>query len=311
MKEQPVVFRNAAGHHLFGILHAPAHISKRRIGLQILNPGLKNRVAPNRLNVKIARELCSRGFFVFRFDPSGIGDSEGEFVPDDTSTFSSWSKIQQGAFVGDTRSANTFFRQAASLDEVVLVGQCGAGVTALLAGADDPDIRELILIDTPSRITPENGNYHDLDTENATLGELARNDLRKMFSLETVRKLVTLDFAWRSRLQILGRSLAGLPDRCSGQQRVSPRFNTLMPAAFAILMERGALVHFLFAENDFSLREYRQDFKPCVLDRNSAWQKRCTFAVVKDANHIYTEIAWQQTLINHITSILATRPWQE
>ena len=42
----------------------------------ILNAGLLHRVGPNRLSVEIARRLAAQGYPSFRFDMSGVGDSE-------------------------------------------------------------------------------------------------------------------------------------------------------------------------------------------------------------------------------------------
>src|SRR3569832_1787566 len=82
--EKAVSFRNKKGQLLFGVLHLPETPKPGpRIGINILNPGLKNRVAPNRINVKMARLLCESGVYVFRFDPFGIGDSDGELAAHD------------------------------------------------------------------------------------------------------------------------------------------------------------------------------------------------------------------------------------
>ena len=119
--EKPVVFENKRGEKLFGIVHVPdRNLSvNKKIGINLLNPGIKYRVAPNRLNVKLARKLCQNGYYVLRFDPSGIGDSEGELqanvlVPD------IWEKIQTGLFVSDTIDANSFFIKEFDIDKLVL-----------------------------------------------------------------------------------------------------------------------------------------------------------------------------------------------
>jgi hypothetical protein len=51
--EAPITFSNHNGEALVGILHTPdATAPGPRIGMTILNAGLKGRVAPNRMNVR-------------------------------------------------------------------------------------------------------------------------------------------------------------------------------------------------------------------------------------------------------------------
>ena len=75
--ERPVVIPGPNGAAMFGVVHEPVRPRVPRVGVNLLNPGLKSRVAPNRLNVVLARHLARLGFFVLRFDPPGIGDSAG------------------------------------------------------------------------------------------------------------------------------------------------------------------------------------------------------------------------------------------
>ena len=84
------------GHRLMGILHMPEDRVRRNRGINLLSPGLKNRVAPNRMNVKMARILCEKGFPVLRFDPHGIGDSEGEIVRGERPVMNLWGLIREG-----------------------------------------------------------------------------------------------------------------------------------------------------------------------------------------------------------------------
>src|SRR4030042_6277377 len=108
--EEPVTFKNKNGQKLFGIVHIPekSFNIEKKIGVNLLNPGIKYRVAPNRLNVKLARRLCQNGYYVLRFDPCGVGDSEGE-LPNNIQVPDIWEKIQTGLFLEETIEANDFF----------------------------------------------------------------------------------------------------------------------------------------------------------------------------------------------------------
>ncbi len=147
--EEIVSMKNPKGDVLFGIIHIPDNerckISK--IGINLLNPGLKNRVAPNRLYIKIARALADQGYYVLRMDPAGIGDSEGE-IPEEF-VVDIWSDIQQGRFVQDVMCMNDYFIKTWGIQNLILMGSCGGAITALLTGVNDHHARGLVLIDVP------------------------------------------------------------------------------------------------------------------------------------------------------------------
>lgn len=68
----------AKGGRLFGILTVP-HGADRNLPMVVIpNTGLEHRVGPNRLHVHLARALAARGYCTFRFDVSGLGDSDPE-----------------------------------------------------------------------------------------------------------------------------------------------------------------------------------------------------------------------------------------
>ena len=302
--EKPVSFKNQAHQALFGILHIPENGNKydKRIGVNFLNPGLKNRVAPNRLNVKIARMLCEKGFYVFRCDPSGIGDSDGQLSKNNEKVFDLWSMIQKGAFIHDTIHSNSFFIEKANLDSLVLIGQCGAGVTALLCGEIDKRIDGLILIDTPFRIVPSTIDMSSITTEYNKPDELIKRSLQYILNPEKLKKLMTLNINWRLYLNAIGTLIQDLfrGKRVSEIQNISDRFNWQMSRAFQAFMGRKGKTCFIFAENDFTLKEFMQDFRPNFLDVNDRYTKHYTFNIIKNANHIYTEISWQHELMNTI-----------
>lgn len=72
--ETPCLF--GEGGRLLGILTTPAVRDPSRPVVVVPNTGVEHRVGPNRLHVQLARALAAAGYFVFRFDTAGLGDSD-------------------------------------------------------------------------------------------------------------------------------------------------------------------------------------------------------------------------------------------
>ena len=96
MMEMPVEFLNKENQRLFGIVHVPKDGSKRKKKEGVIIAGRMNY---GRQYVYYARRLCREGFYVLRFDPHGIGDSEGRVPECSWSSF--WSNIQTGLYIDD------------------------------------------------------------------------------------------------------------------------------------------------------------------------------------------------------------------
>lgn len=128
--EQPVVF-SSGGNTLLGLLHEPA--SPGKFGVVIVVGGPQYRVGSHRQFVLLARYLSSHGIPVFRFDYSGMGDSEGDnadFENIDT----------------DIRAAiDEFFSKTGNLQGVVIWGLCDAASAALLYAYQDKRVAGLVL----------------------------------------------------------------------------------------------------------------------------------------------------------------------
>lgn len=67
------------GRRLYGIAHTPEQNQSSTCAILMVVGGPQTRVGSHRLYVQLARYLASEGLFVFRFDYSGIGDSEGDW----------------------------------------------------------------------------------------------------------------------------------------------------------------------------------------------------------------------------------------
>ncbi len=106
-------------------------------GVILLNPGLINRVGPNRLYVKLARALAEQGHVVLRFDLSGIGESRQR------------GEILEGPYgaVKDTVDAMSWLHWARGVQGFVLMGHCSGGWHSLLAAYDAPYVHGVIAMD--------------------------------------------------------------------------------------------------------------------------------------------------------------------
>lgn len=122
---------------MYGIVHIPDAIPaafSQKMGVVILHAGRQARRGPHKLYVKVARALCREGFYVFRYDNRGYGDSEGS----ESMTMDDW--------FDDALHAIKFFFKSQSLDKLILWGLCGGSVLAVHCAASEPSkIDSLIL----------------------------------------------------------------------------------------------------------------------------------------------------------------------
>ena len=112
-----VSFANRNGILLRGMLHEPDPRQARGVCVLLLSPGIKGRVGPHRLYLKIAERLVPMGFHVLRFDFYGLGDSEGEIEEHLLSDM--YNTIQSGRYVDDTIAAMDWMRATTSLPRAV------------------------------------------------------------------------------------------------------------------------------------------------------------------------------------------------
>lgn len=103
----------------------------------ILNSGIIHRVGPNRMFVRLARQLAAAGHVVVRFDLSGIGDSEPRtdgLQPLD-------------AALADIREVLDSLEASRQARRFLLVGLCSGADHSIVYGGDDPRVVGMVLID--------------------------------------------------------------------------------------------------------------------------------------------------------------------
>jgi hypothetical protein len=103
----------------------------------LINSGVIPRVGPNRLNVKIARELRLRGVPSMRFDLSGLGDSRPAAR---AATFDDQAALDIGA-------AMDFVERLGGPSRFVIFGICSGAVNAMRGALNDARIVGVLMLD--------------------------------------------------------------------------------------------------------------------------------------------------------------------
>lgn len=314
MNEVPVKINNRNNKHLYGIVHIPEEgklKNNRKIGIHIIVPGIKYRVAPNRLSVKIARKLCEMGFYVLRADPEGVGDSDGE-LGQGKAVKTLFVEIQNGLFVNDTISWSEHFTKKYQLDEIVLLGNCGGAVTALLSWQEAKCLN-LILIDPPivfseidnfQKVALRGGEYSD-SILRSYLSKLLKpeywiriltfkSDIRLIFNLITMKiKNKTIKYLKRGEAK---KNKGAIPSHTESGEKII----TSLYEKFYEFKQKDGSSHFICAEFDPGRPLLEEYFIKKVISADKRSDTKHQYSVIKDGNHIYTDISSQDALFQAI-----------
>jgi pimeloyl-ACP methyl ester carboxylesterase len=103
----------------------------------ILNSGIIHRVGPNRMFVRLSRQLAVAGHLVVRFDLSGIGDSEPR--ADGLSPLD--------ATLADIREVLDSLEATRQVRRFILVGLCSGADHSVVYAGQDPRVAGMVLID--------------------------------------------------------------------------------------------------------------------------------------------------------------------
>ena len=304
MSCEPFTFHNYDGQKLFGIVHFPDSDEPRPIPIILLSPGIKNRVAPHRLYVKLARHLSAMGFMVLRFDFSGLGDSEGNV--DESMVADFYGTVQMGRYVQDTCAAMDWMQEEFKVSRFILGGLCGGAITGLLTGAHDQRVASLFGFGIPVILD----SAHIDPTKYLTAGELnmwRKGYLSKLTDLRSWWRLIT----FKSNYRVIIKALAGspktektppVPATTVGSKQTT-NFNPLFPNAFeSMVSSRKVLL--IFSEADRLYWIFQEKFAQDYNERIQDYHDNFEVYLAKDANHVFSFSEWQQDMIQQIFSWL-------
>jgi hypothetical protein len=182
---------------LHGMLHEPDASEARGVCILLLSPGIKGRVGPHRLYLKLADPLVAAGFHVLRFDYYGLGDSGGELG--ERVMADMYNSIQGGRYVDDTIAAMDWMASHHGISRFVGSGLCGGSISALLTAQADRRIESLLGIGLPSTLEGGAQNFDRFMTR----GQLAPED--KRIAVPSIRR--RRDSSGKSGYRLIGAAL--------------------------------------------------------------------------------------------------------
>lgn len=138
------MLRFGVGRGLSGLAAEPATRRAGAPGVVLLNSGILHHVGASRLYVRLARALAHDGLVTFRFDFSGIGDSEAR---KDALPFVESAPLE-------TREAMDLLQQKYGVEQFVLLGLCSGADMAFKVAEQDPRVVGLVQLDPYAYRTP-------------------------------------------------------------------------------------------------------------------------------------------------------------
>lgn len=306
---EPVTFPNSTGLRLFGMLHRPAVDRATGTAVLLLSPGIKGRIAPHRLYVKLARRLCDAGFLVLRFDFYGLGDAEGEL--DEQRVADVYAAVAMGRYTDDTLAAMNWMQREHQVDRFVLGGLCGGAITGLFAGARDPRVLALVGFGIPViQYGDEVLRYKHLSS--GEQGQFRRGYLRKLLDWKSWWRLLTFrsDFGIIARVflsplkRLWKRPVASVtPASASEQPENAPtgdNLNPFFPPAFFEFMNGSRRLFLIFGGNDRLYWDYQEKFYQPRKNRIDALHPALELRVIEGARHVYEEKEQHETLLRMV-----------
>lgn len=319
--EEAVTFENKKGEKIFGIVHTPdlTPFGEKKVGVNLLDPGIKYRVAPNRLNIKLARRLSQNGYYVLRFDPAGIGDSEGE-LPENVLVPDIWEKIQRGLFINDTIASNDFFTRKYELDELILIGNCGGAITALLTAAEDARVNALCLIDIPINLRTPNMTFADKVLEGGEKADwLFSEYIKRFFRPKSLYRVVTFRTNFKALWKVFRLKAQKKINLFSKDTNLPKNFkelcrekklNRLFFESFETFISDRKPFLFVLAGSDPGTEVFQHYFQNDYLRekyQHSNFDELVEIFLIDNANHVYTLLEWQESLINKVYTWVYTQ----
>jgi hypothetical protein len=299
---RPVKLQNRKGYKLFGMLHEPKAVSDRP-AIIILSPGIKSRVGPHRLYVKMANHFCSIGFIVLRIDPEGLGDSEGEI--EENLTADVYGSIELGRLINDTVDTINWMEGQFGIKRFILAGLCGGAITALLTSEKDTRVYAIISLGMTCILSSANIDpAKHMPTKQ--LSAIREKYLKKVFIIDAWKRFLGFKSDYRLLLKSLTQpflvkaapAAPALANTAEPEPSGPPatNLNPYFHRAFAGFVRQHKLL-LIFSEADRLYWEFEEKYLGVHAKDIEPFRQNFRIEVVIDANHVFSFTQWQQQML--------------
>lgn len=307
MKEkiETVKFKNRNENNLFGIYHAPEK-NNMTYGIIILSPGIKSRVAPHRLYIKMTREFIKLGFPVLRIDPIGLGDSEGEI--DEKLTADVYCSIELGRLVDDTIDAMNWMQKKTGINNFILSGLCGGAITALLAAQKDERVHSILSLGMTCVLASSNVDPLKYITK-SQMDSIRHKYLKKIMNKEAWGRFLTFQSDYRLIVKAMMQAFIKKEKDLNKdtnekiKSKEETDLNPHFPEAFINFVSKKKIL-LIFSESDRLWWEFEEKFLRFYENDVNKYMDNIEIFIVKDANHVFSFKKWQEEMLDKATAWL-------
>lgn len=261
----------------------------------LLNAGLIHRVGPNRVYVRLARQLAQLGYLVLRFDLSGIGDSS---VRTDKAPF-------EKSSIDDVQQAMDHLAQQHGIVRFVLMGHCAGAINSFRTASEDSRVVGAVIIN-PEGASEE---WSDFDKKRKTArfyqnyytrSTLTDSDRWKKLltghaDYKSIFRNLVVNIVWNKISTLAFRFKKNIQKEDSGR-------NTDIASTKAIFDKLAASdIHllFIFSEGSTGYLNIQTLYKTNL--RNMGSNGKLKLEVVQRADHTFTLASMQKNLMFTIT----------
>ena len=249
----------------------------------LLNMGLIPRVGPNRLYVRLARQLAADGIPTLRFDFSGVGDSPSRR---DTLHFAESAPLE-------TSKAMDWLSQHLGAKRFLLMGICSGARVAFRTACQDDRVAGVAMLNVRS------------------LEEEATSDLREVASSYGAFQVFRQKSRWKRVLTGQTNYLSALRNLARAALRIGQQRGAMQQSANVIddfrgLVDRGVEVGLFFSSGEFG-RKYLRLVLGSEFDSLMS-HPRVNESIIPFADHTFTWPRSQDALFESIRRWSASVP---
>ena len=294
-------FRFGRNEYLVGVLTQP-DMPVNAPAIILLNAGMIHHVGPSRIYVRLARRLTLQSFVTLRFDFSGIGDSCAR-----TDNLA----IEQ-AVLDDVQQAMDFLTAQTGVTRFILIGHCSGAWVSFFVASQDPRVVGTVLMN------PEGGgeDWSEYDRQRKVSRFYQQYYSREaLVDPERWKKLLTGKADYRSIARNVAQNIVW--NRIStavfkvrhrldsgGNQDTPPEQQSLRDHIVQAFVEQRIQLLLLFSAGSSAIEHVHtmlgHEFDTIM--ESGVGQE----IIIPNADHTFTLLSGQQTLIQHIETWCAT-----